>query len=70
MHLGPEEVLVTLNPRFKEGLTLEELGKAVRALQDDIRRDHPEFKYIFIASEALADPRLEASGKVVSSPEV
>lgn len=53
MYLGPEDVLLNLDLRFRRGLPLEEIEEAVRRLETEIRRRYPEVRRIFLEAEAL-----------------
>jgi len=54
MHLGPDDVLLNLDIRFRRGLTLEEVESAVRRLEEKIRSLYPEIRRIFIEAGSLA----------------
>jgi divalent metal cation (Fe/Co/Zn/Cd) transporter len=53
MHFGPNEVLLTLDVRFKKHLQAEEIATAVNRLEKKIRGQHPEIKHIFIEAKSL-----------------
>jgi divalent metal cation (Fe/Co/Zn/Cd) transporter len=53
MHLGPHEVLLNLDVRFRPDLSAEEVMMAVDRLERAIRQQHPEVKRIFIEAEKL-----------------
>ncbi len=55
MHLGPNEVLLTLDIRFKKHLTAEEIADAVNRLERKIRDQHPEIHHIFIEAKSLTE---------------
>ena len=55
MHLGPQEVLLTLDIRFQKELTTAEIAAAIDEMEAKIRGRHPEVKYIFIEAKALAE---------------
>jgi cation diffusion facilitator family transporter len=57
MHLGPEEVLVNLSLRFRNGLSSEELARSVAGLEDAIRRLHPEVTRIFVEAAESGRPK-------------
>jgi cation diffusion facilitator family transporter len=54
MHLGPDDVLLNLDLRFRRGLSLEEVERAVRRLEEKIRSLYPEIRRIFIEAGSLA----------------
>ncbi|HLJ92806.1 MAG TPA: cation diffusion facilitator family transporter [Gemmataceae bacterium] len=48
MHLSPEEILLNLKIRFRDGLPIRAVGEAVDRLEERLRAEHPELKRIFI----------------------
>ena len=70
MHLGPDDVLLNLDLRFRRGLSLDEVESAVRRLEEKIRDRHPEIRRIFIEAGSLAslakweDGRPKDAGRV------
>ena len=66
MYLGPEDVLLNLDLRFRRGLPLDELEEAVRRLETEIRRRYPEVRRIFLEAGAL---RKTGSGRRSSAHE-
>jgi cation diffusion facilitator family transporter len=64
MHLGPDDVLLNLDLRFRRGLPLEEVESAVRRLEEKIRRRYPEVRRIFLEAGSLAgSPRRESAAE-------
>ncbi len=55
MHFGPDEVLLTLDVRFKKHLKANAIAGAIDRLEKNIRAKHPEIKYIFIEAKALRE---------------
>ena len=55
MHFSPNEVLLTLDIRFKKHLKTEGIAAAVNRLEKDIRDQHPEIKHIFIEAKSLKE---------------
>ena len=53
MHFSPNEVLLTLDIRFKKHLRAEGIAAAVNRLEKKIRDQHPEIKHIFIEAKSL-----------------
>ena len=53
MHLGPEQVLLNVDIKFRGGLTVSELEQAIDRLEDRIRQAEPRIKRIFIEAESL-----------------
>ena len=53
MQLGPEQVLLAVALRFNVNLRVKELETTIDRLEQDIRRQEPEIKRIFIEAESL-----------------
>jgi cation diffusion facilitator family transporter len=53
MHLGPEQVLLNVDIKFRSGLTVTELESAIDRLESRIRAEDPRIKRIFIEAESL-----------------
>ena len=53
LHLGPEDVLVNINVNFKDGLTTDDLERAVDDIETRIRAAVPTARRIFIEAESL-----------------
>jgi cation diffusion facilitator family transporter len=53
MHLGPHEILLNLDVRFKAGLSSEKIMNVIDRLEQAIRSHHPEIRRIFIEAESL-----------------
>jgi cation diffusion facilitator family transporter len=62
MYLGPEEVLVNLEVKFREGLPSQEIPVAVNRIESAIRKAHPVIKRIYIEAGSLAGDVPPASG--------
>ncbi|NNJ13330.1 cation diffusion facilitator family transporter [Chloroflexales bacterium ZM16-3] len=54
MHLGPEDVLLNLDVRFRSGLPSEAIMASIDRLEQAIRAQHPAVTRIFIEAEALS----------------
>jgi cation diffusion facilitator family transporter len=54
MHLGPHEILLNLDIKFREALSAGEIEAAVDRLEKNIRSRHPDIKHIFIEAESLS----------------
>jgi divalent metal cation (Fe/Co/Zn/Cd) transporter len=52
MHLGPKQVILALKVAFEPGLTLEDVEKAINALETRIREELPHMRYIFVEPDA------------------
>jgi len=53
MQLGPNQVLLAVDIKFKYGLRLRELESAIDRLEENIRRREPTVERIFIEADAL-----------------
>jgi len=56
MQLGPNEVLLTVNIRFRRGLDVPELEAAIDRLESRIRYEEPTIKRIFVEADSLKPP--------------
>lgn len=52
MHLGPDDVLVTISADFRDDLPAGVLEQTVERIEQAIREQHPEVKRIFIEAES------------------
>jgi len=55
MHLGPDEILVNLGLRFREGTPPAEMAAAVDRIDRSIRSTHPRVRHVFIDTRAAAE---------------
>jgi cation diffusion facilitator family transporter len=53
MHLGPDDVLLSIALRFCEGIDARELGRAARRIRRTISERHPEIKHVLLEAESL-----------------
>ncbi|MBM3992880.1 MAG: cation transporter [Planctomycetes bacterium] len=54
MHLGPQDVLLTLEIEFRPDLTAAQTTAAIDRLDKAIRALHPEIKHIFVEAQSIA----------------
>jgi divalent metal cation (Fe/Co/Zn/Cd) transporter len=54
MHLGPQDVLLTLEIAFRPELSAAQTAAAIDRLDKAIRTLHPEVKHLFIEAQAIA----------------
>jgi cation diffusion facilitator family transporter len=54
MHLGPHDVLLTLEIAFRADLTAAQTTAAIDRLDKAIRALHPEVKHIFVEAQSIA----------------
>jgi len=55
MFLGPHEVLLTIELRFRNEISALEVRKAVRRMREAIQSQHPDVRRIFFGSEYLSE---------------
>jgi len=53
MHLGPEDILVNLDINFANGLSTDQVEKAIDKVEQAIREELPAVKKIFVEAESL-----------------
>ncbi len=64
MHLGPSDVLLNLEVRFREGLPVADLEESIGRIESAIHARHPEVKRIFPRIQPHApEPRQTASSR-------
>lgn len=55
MHLGPEEILVNLSLRFRDGLSLSDAGRALERIDRRIRARHPRVRHVYVDAAPLIE---------------
>ena len=53
MQMGPDQVLVNVDIRFRRGLEVAELESAIDRIEKSIRQEVPTVKRIFIEVDSL-----------------
>jgi divalent metal cation (Fe/Co/Zn/Cd) transporter len=53
MHLGPDDVLLTMEIEFEPDLSAAETAAAIDRLDKAIRQRHPEIKRIFVEAQSI-----------------
>jgi divalent metal cation (Fe/Co/Zn/Cd) transporter len=56
MHLGPYEVLLALDVKFRENLSAEDAARAVDRIEESIRKQIPEVKKIYVEAQTQNTP--------------
>lgn len=56
VHLGPDEILLTLGLRFRPGQTVQQAAEAVERIERRIRAEDPRVTRVFVEPEAATDP--------------
>ncbi len=59
LHLGPDDILVTLSLDFESNQDAEDIEVAVADIERDIKRRHPEVRRIFVEAQDWAAYRRE-----------
>ena len=54
MHLGPRDVLLTLEIEFLRERSAAEVAGAIDRIDKRIREHHPEFRHVFIEAQSIA----------------
>jgi divalent metal cation (Fe/Co/Zn/Cd) transporter len=52
MHLGPEQILLAVDIKFRGGLNVRELEAAIDGIEEQIRRTDPTVQRIFIEADS------------------
>jgi cation diffusion facilitator family transporter len=53
MYLGPEEILLTLDVEFERDSTADEIVRAIRRIESDIRQQYPKITRIYIEARSI-----------------
>jgi len=56
VHLGPDEILLTLGLKFRPGCEVEEAAAAVERIEKKIRAEDPRVTRVFVEPETPGDP--------------
>jgi len=57
MHFGPNEILVNMSVKFKDGASGEDILNSIADFELAIRRKFPNVRRIFIEAESLRSPK-------------
>jgi cation diffusion facilitator family transporter len=55
LFFGPDDVMLTVEVKFRDRLTTEDIRAAVKRIRQKIRKQHSEIKRIYFASEKTVD---------------
>ena len=67
IYVGPEDVAVTLELKFKKDVTAVQLRHAVRRIERAIREKYPRIKNVFYEAESLSEKDHEAKASAVTN---
>jgi cation diffusion facilitator family transporter len=68
MYIGPDEVLLTFDAQFDPALRAEEIARAVRSLERQIRERFPIIRRIYIETSTLNTPPDQSAQKPDAVP--
>lgn len=68
LYLGPEDVLLTLELKLKDGLEIEEVRDSLQRLTQRIQNKYPKIKRVFFESTSLSKERHKAMQTDQSQP--
>lgn len=54
MYFGPHEVMLTLEVKFQDDLSMVKVRSAIRRIQKSVQQEYPDITRIYFASESLA----------------
>ncbi len=60
LHLGPDDVLLTLSVDFRDGRTSSDVEEAISAMERKIKETFPEIRRVFIEAQSIAGHRAAA----------
>ncbi len=55
MHFGPDEILLNMEVAFSEGIVTPSLRETIDRLEENIRRQYPNIKHIYIEAASLKE---------------
>jgi cation diffusion facilitator family transporter len=61
LFFGPEEVMLTLEVRFRRELSASEVRAAIARVKQLVRREHPEIRRIYFAAESVSQDHPEGA---------
>jgi cation diffusion facilitator family transporter len=67
MFLGPDEVMLTVELRFRPELSAAEVRSTIARVKQLVREKHPEIKRIYFAAESLSDDDREKEEEIEHS---
>jgi cation diffusion facilitator family transporter len=63
IYIGPDDVAVTLELKFRKGIEAIEVRRAVREIEQGIRGRFPRIKHVFYEAESLTEGELKAQNR-------
>ena len=62
MHFGPHEVLLTLEVKFRDELSMVGVRNAIRRIHKSVQEVYPDITRIYFASESLSQDQRHSHG--------
>jgi cation diffusion facilitator family transporter len=57
LHMGPNTLVLNMDLRFDADIDAEQVARAIDRVEQTIRKEHPEVRFIFIEAESLTGRR-------------
>jgi cation diffusion facilitator family transporter len=62
MHLGPQDILITISVDFADGIKAEDVERTISNLETQIKGQHPFVKRLFIEAQSVKDHLASVTG--------
>lgn len=59
LHLGPHDILLTLELRFRKNISAADLRSAIRRIEDKIQENHPDITRVYFEAASLSEKELK-----------
>jgi cation diffusion facilitator family transporter len=69
LHLGPDDVLLTLSVDFRDDRTSRDVEEAISAMERAIKETFPEIRRVFIEAQSIAGHRAAANRDPEAAPD-
>jgi hypothetical protein len=60
MYFGPHEVLLTLEVKFRDELSMVGVRNAIGRIQKSVQEDYPDITRIYFASESISQEQRQS----------
>ena len=60
MYFGPHEVLLTLEVKFRDELSMTGVRNTIGRLQKSVQQEYPDITRIYFASESIAEDQRQS----------
>lgn len=54
LYMGPNTLILNMDLQFTQGRSAEQISRTIREIEQEIRREHPEVRYVFLEAENLS----------------